>query len=174
MVAGEPAPEVRVSVRTPGPGDLVRLRVIARELQDQSVGIGDVDRAAVAVLEHEAPGWSVADVRQPFLDGRLSVEVEVESDVMKRRERHLRAELLLILGLREFEERQRAAVADLEEEVAVDSLGAEELIDLAPGGRERQPDHLLVELARGLEIIRDIGRDAGGKAALRGWPCYLR
>ena len=108
------------------------------------------------MLEHEGLRLLVAGRLQPLLDAFLRLRVHVQRDVVERRERHLRPELLLVLRVGELEERERAAVAEPEEAVAVGALGAEQHVLLAPGREQRQPDDVLVELARRLEILRDV------------------
>src|SRR6185503_14764163 len=58
----------------------------------------------------------------------------------------------------ELEERQRAAVAQPEEQMTISALGAEQHVRLAPGGHQRQADDVLVELAGRLQILRNICR----------------
>ena len=55
---------------------------------------------------------AVGDAR---LDAGLRLLVHVERDVMEGRHRHLRSELLLVFGIGELEEGERAAVADAKE-----------------------------------------------------------
>src|SRR6185437_10410427 len=157
VIARQPPLQVRVGIGATRSRDLVGSGVILRELQNQTVGIGDVHRAAVAMLEHECLRRHIAGLLQAPLDLRLSVAVDVQSDVMKGTEGHLRPELPVVLRLRELEERERPAVADAKEKMAVDALRAEELIDFAPGGHQRQADDVLIELARRLEVMRDVG-----------------
>src|SRR5439155_27147321 len=71
--------------------------------------------------------------------------------------RHLRPEFLLVLGICKLEERERPPVADPVEGMHVGAHLAEELIRLAPGREQRQPDDVLVELAGLLLIPRDVG-----------------
>ncbi len=92
----------------------------------------------------------VARGRKPALDAGLRVLVDVECNVVKRRERHLRPELRLILGIRELEEGERATVREAEKQVAVDTLGAEQHVLLTPSREQWQPDDVLIELARRL------------------------
>ena len=54
-------------------------------------------------------------------------------------------EEILVLLVRELEERERAAVGEAEERVAVDALGAEQLVGLGPGGEQREPEDVLEE-----------------------------
>jgi len=96
------------------------------------------------------------DRLQTLLDRLLRLSVHFERNVVKGRRRHLRPEQFLIVRVRKFEERQRAPVCQFEKQVAVDSLRAKQLVDLAPRRDERQPDDVLVECPRGLEVPRDI------------------
>ena len=64
---------------------------------------------------------------------------------MKRRGRHLRTEQILVSRVGELKEGQRAAIGQAEEQMAVGSLLAEQLVGLAPGRDQRQPDDVLVE-----------------------------
>jgi hypothetical protein len=80
----------------------------------------------------------------------------MQRDVVKGRERHLGAELLLIFGFLELKERQCTAVGQPEETVTVGPLRAEQHVLLAPGREQWKPDDVLVELARRLEIFRDV------------------
>ena len=131
--------------------------MIERELDDHAVGIGDVHRAAVAVLEHEGLRLLVAGVLEPLLDALLRFRIDIERDVVERRERHLGAELLLVARFRKLEERQRAAVAETEETMRIGALGTEQHVLLAPGGEQRQADDLLVEFSGCLEVLRYVG-----------------
>ena len=87
----------------------------------------------------------------------LRFGIDVERDVVKRRERHLRTELLLVALLGELEECQRAAVAQAEEAVRIGALRAEQHVLLAPGRQQRQADDLLVEFSGRLEVLRYVG-----------------
>src|SRR5690606_31576408 len=67
-------------------------------------------------------------------------------------------ELGLIVGIGELEEGQRPAIADAEEAMAVGAVLSEQEIGFAPGRGQRQADDVLVEVARGLEVLRHVGR----------------
>ena len=81
----------------------------------------------------------------------------MQRDVVERRERHLRPELVGVRRVGELEEREGAAVRQPEEQVAVRALGAEQHVLLAPGREQRQPDDVLIELPRRLQVARHIG-----------------
>ena len=61
-----------------------------------------------------------------------------------------------VLRVGELEERERPAVAETEEAVAVGALGPEQHVLLAPGREQRQADHVLVELACRLQVARHV------------------
>jgi hypothetical protein len=109
------------------------------------------------MFEHERSRLRVAGRVQALLDGLLHVSVDFQRDVMKRRLRHLRAEQLLVRLVRKLEERERAAVTEPEEQVAIRALRAEQHVGLAPRRHERQADDVLIELARLFEVLRDVG-----------------
>src|SRR5688572_25074122 len=158
VVAAQPALELRMRLAERIAVDVHRVRMVQRELDDHAVGIGDIYRAAIAVLEHEELRLLVAGVLETLLDARLRFLVHVERDVMEGREWHLRAELLLVTRIRELEEGQGAAVAESEETMRVGAFSAEQQVFLAPGGEQRQADDLLVELPGRLEIARHVCR----------------
>src|SRR6185295_12747692 len=158
VIALEPALELRMRLAERLAIDLRNLRVVERELDDHAVGIRDVHRAAIAVFQHERLRLLEAVLLEALLDTRLRFLVHVERDVVERRERHLRAELLLVTLFRELEESQRAAIAEAEEAMRVGALGTEQHVPLAPGGEQRQADDLLVEFPGRLEILRHVGR----------------
>jgi hypothetical protein len=80
------------------------------------------------------------------------VPIDLEGDVRERRLRHRRTEQLLVLRVGELEERERTPIRQSEERVAVDPLGTEQLVGLAPRRNERQSDQVLVEATRRLLI----------------------
>ena len=55
------------------------------------------------------------------------------------------------------ESQPNSARSQREEAMAVGALLAEELILLAPCGHQRQADDVLIEVARGLEVLRGVG-----------------
>ena len=65
------------------------------------------------------------------------------------------AQLVAIGGIGELEERQRAAVGEAEEGVAVGAPLAAQVLDLAPRGDEREAEDVLVEVAGALLIGDD-------------------
>src|SRR5580658_9231175 len=125
MIPGQPALELAMGVGAPVARDLVDLRMIERELEYQPIGIVDIDRAAVAVLEYV--GVRRLDPRggDALFDIRLRFRVHGQRNVVKRRGWHFRSEFLLILWILELEERQRAAVAYGVERVAIRAHFAE-------------------------------------------------
>src|SRR5690606_9901003 len=88
----------------------------------------------------------------PFELG-LGFLVDVERDVPERRRRQRWIEQRLVLGIGELEEREARLVAKLEEAVAVGAVLAEQEVCLAPGRGERNAEDVLVEVARGLEVL---------------------
>ncbi len=85
--------------------------VIAREFHDHSIGVGHIHRTAIAVFQHERLRFLETRILEPLLDPCLRLLIDPEGDVVKRRERHPGAKLLLIPRIRELEERQRPTVA---------------------------------------------------------------
>jgi hypothetical protein len=110
------------------------------------------------VLEHVGVGRDDPGLGDPRRDRVLRRLVDVERDVVERGLGHRRAELLLIAVVHELKERERAAVLELEEAVAVGADLAEQLVRLAPGRDQRQADDVLVERARLLEILGHVRR----------------
>jgi hypothetical protein len=107
------------------------------------------------VFEHVAAFEVV--LLDPPLEFVLRFLVDVESDVAERAGGQFRAELGLVIVMGELEERQRAAVGQPEEAVALGPHLAEQLLLLAPGRDEREAEDVLVEMARRLEVFADIG-----------------
>src|SRR5215831_7306327 len=99
-------------VGAPLASDLLNVRVIARELEDQAIGIGHVYRATVAMLQHVGVGRLDTCLGNARLDGGLSLGIDPQRDVMERSWRHLRTEFLLIRRIGELKERQRTPIAD--------------------------------------------------------------
>ena len=56
VVAPEPPLEGRVRIRLALLGDLRGVRRIARAFEEHPVGVFDIERAAIAVLQHKVPG----------------------------------------------------------------------------------------------------------------------
>src|ERR1700722_8074852 len=83
VIARQPALEFPVCVRPPGLRDLVRLRVIEREFEHQAVGIRNIDRAAIAVFQHEGVGRLDAGGGNTLLYGSLRRRVDRKCDVVK-------------------------------------------------------------------------------------------
>src|SRR4029079_7250707 len=143
VVAGQPAPQLGVRLAQRVAVDLLDLGMIEREFDDHPVGIGHVHRATIAVLQYEGLRLLVAVLLQALLDAGLRLLVDIQRDVVERRERHLRAELLLVALVGKLEERQRAAIAQAEKAVRIGAFGAEQHVLFAPGGQQRQADALL-------------------------------
>ncbi len=76
---------------------------------------------------------------------------------MEGTRRHLRAKEILVLRLRKLEKRQRTTVGQRKEQVAVNPLGSEQLVLLAPSRDQRKPDDVLIELPGRFQIARDVG-----------------
>ena len=98
MVSGHPAAQIRVRSGKARRIDLLGLRSIQRKLDNHAVRVRDIDRAAIAVLEHEGPRRLVAGGREPALVALLSHAVDIQRNVMKRGRRHFRTEELLVFG----------------------------------------------------------------------------
>src|SRR5690606_3855310 len=158
VVAAQPALQLGMGVAAVLIVDAFGVRVVTGELADHAVGILHVQRAAVAVLEQVGLRGGDAGLLHALLDAGQGFRIDVQRDVMERRWRHLRCEQLLVLLVGELEEGQRAAVTQPEEAVAVGALLAEQLVLLAPGGNQRQADDVFVEMPRGLQVLRRVGR----------------
>ena len=75
VVAPEPPLEGRVRIRLAVLGDLLGVGRIAREFEEHPVGVFDIDRAAIAVLQHKGVGRRIARRLDALLDrllGRVS------------------------------------------------------------------------------------------------------
>src|SRR6266542_2757909 len=75
VVAAQPADELGVRVRAPARGDFLDVGGIERELDDQPVRVGSVQRAAIAVVELEDVGLAVAGLAQPLGDRGLRLAI---------------------------------------------------------------------------------------------------
>ena len=104
MIASEPPPQLGMRIISPIGSDRFGVRRIDGQLDNHSVGICGVERRAVAMIEDEAVGLSIACGREPLLDLLLGLGIAFERDVMKRGGRHFRSEEFLILWLLELEE----------------------------------------------------------------------
>ena len=127
------------------------------ELDDHPVGIGDIERAAIAVLQHiglrfDDPGSG--DAAGEFV---LRVSIDLQGDVDERARRHLGAEFGLIVRIGELEEGERAAIGEFEEHVAIGALLAEQLVLFAIGRHQREAENVFVEGAGRLQILGHIG-----------------
>src|SRR4029453_15395385 len=157
VVAPEAALERRVRIRLALLGDLLGVRRIAREFEEHPVGICDIDRAAIAVLQHKGVGRRIARRLEALLDLVLRRWIDLERDVMKGRLRDWRAKRPLVILIGELKERQRAAVGEAEEAVAIRAHLPEQFVGFAPGRHQRQPNDLLVELTGLFHILGGIG-----------------
>src|SRR6185312_15835074 len=119
VISRHPALQFRPRVLLALHGALRRLGIVQGKFEDQIVWIGHIDGPAVAVLEYKRPRLLVPGRGQPLLDAFLRLAVHVERDMVKRRTRHLRSELLLIRGIRKFEEGQGPAIRKPEEQVTI-------------------------------------------------------
>src|SRR5690606_2832187 len=154
-VAREPAGELRVRVRAAPRSDLIRVGRIERELELQLVRRRDVERAAIAVVRH-----AIANPRafEPALGLVEMLAVYLERDMREARfARMLGAESLVVLGLCELEERERAAVGERVEGVAVLELSVRFRVvrPFAPGRNERHPEQILEEAPVRFLVLRD-------------------
>jgi hypothetical protein len=157
VIAREPAPELRVGVSAAGGVDLLDVAVVDRELDDHAIGIRGVERAAIAVLEHVDLRFDITGRAQPPFDLPLHVAVDLQRDVMERCLGQFWPKQLLVPFAGELKEGERRTVAQAEEQVAIGSFGAEQLIGLTPRGEQGQADDVFVELARAFEIAGDVG-----------------
>ncbi len=130
-----------------------RLGVVAGELDGHAVGIDHIDRAAIAMLERVGVRRGEAARGDAALDLGLLRGADMEGDVDEGRRGDVRHEQLFILLLGELEEGQSAAIAHLEEEMAIGALLAEQLVLLAIGRRQREAEEILVEGARRLRSL---------------------
>ena len=158
VVAGEPALERLVGVGPAVLGDLVDLRDVDGELEEHPVGVLGVQRPAVAVFEDVGALGLPVGLLEPPLELGLALGVDLHGDVAERRRRQLRVEQLIVVLVGELEERQGTAVGEPEERVAVDPLGAEQLVRLRPRGQQREAEDVLVERPRRGLILGDVGR----------------
>jgi hypothetical protein len=85
-------------------------------------------------------------------------------------------QLGVIVGVGELEERQRRAVGQAEERVAVLPFLAPDVLLLAPGGHEGHAQDVLVEVAGPLLVGHDVGVvvEAAGKDGRRHAPSLAR
>ena len=91
-------------------GDLIGVGNIEREFEEHTVGVSDIDRAAIAVLQHKGVGLLIARRLDALLDLLLGYFIDLERDVMKGRLCDRRAKRPLIILIGKLEERQRAAI----------------------------------------------------------------
>src|SRR5262252_7212056 len=85
VVAPEPPLEGRVRVRLALLSDLRGVRRIAREFEEHPVGVFDIERAAIAVLQHKGVGRRIARRLDALLDRLLCRWIDLERNVMKGR-----------------------------------------------------------------------------------------
>ena len=81
MIAGEPPPQLGMRIISPIGSDRVGVRRIDAQLDNHSVGIGDIERRAVAMLEDKAIGLSITHGCEPLLDLVLGLGIAFERDV---------------------------------------------------------------------------------------------
>src|SRR6478609_7937568 len=158
VIAAQPALELAVRIPAVLGVDLLRIRMIIRELADHAVGILGIDGAAVAMLQYVELRRGVAGVVETLLDASLSLGIDIQRDVMEGRGGNRRREQFLVFLVGELEEGQRTAVGQAEEAMAVHALLAEQFVLLAPGGDQRQADDVLVEVPGGFQILGGVGR----------------
>jgi hypothetical protein len=77
--------------------------------------------------------------------------------MVKRRRRHLWAELLLVPGICELEESQSATVTDLKEAMTLSAYCTKQLVGLAPRRNQREAEKLLIKTSGYFEILSDVG-----------------
>src|SRR5262245_12641291 len=157
VVAPEPALELRVRVGVANRVDLLDVRRVDREFDAQPVGARRIERHAVAVI-----GLTARDAGggEPSVDLVEGLPVDLEGDVLEAADLRidgLRALVHLRVG--ELEERQRAAVGQAEERVAIVDLALDLGVEgpLAPGRHQRQPQDVLEELPVHLMVADDEG-----------------
>src|SRR6478735_3338710 len=158
VVAAQPALELAVRITAVLGVDLLRIRMIIRELADHAVRILGIDGAAVAMLQYVELRFRVTGFLQALLDAGLGLGVDIQRDVMEGRSRDGRREQSLVFLVGKLEEGQRAAVGQAEEAMAVHAFLAEQFVLLAPGGDQRQADDVLVEVPGGFQILGGVGR----------------
>ena len=110
VVAAEPPLESRVRIRLALLGNLLGVGRIVRAFEEHPVGVFDIERAAIAVLQHKGVGRRIARRLEALRDRLLRRVIDLERDVMKRRLGDRRAKRPLVVLIGELEERQRAAL----------------------------------------------------------------
>jgi hypothetical protein len=138
MVAPEPTLEGRVRIRLAVLGDLIGVGTIEREFEEHTVGVFNVDGAAIAVLEHKGVGLHIARRLDALLDLLLSHFVDLERDVMKGRLDNRWAKRPLVVLVGELEERQCAAIRKTKEAVTIRAHLSEQLVGFAPGSQQEE------------------------------------
>src|SRR5262245_8968188 len=147
VVAPEPTLESRVRIRLAVLGDVIGVESIEREFKEHTVGVFDIDRTAIAVLQHKGVRLRIARGLDALLDLLLGHFIDLERDVMKGRLRDWRAKRPLVGLISKLKERQRAAIRKAKEAVTISAHLPEQLVGFAPGRNKRKPNHILVELA---------------------------
>src|SRR5262245_19604680 len=137
VVAPEPPLESRVCIRLALLGDLLGVGRIAREFEEHPVGIFDIERAAIAVLQHKGVGRRIARRLDALLDFLLRRWIDLERDMMKGCLRDGWAKRPLVVLVGELEERQRAAIRQAKEAVTIRAHLPKELVGFAPGRHQR-------------------------------------
>ena len=64
-------------------GDLIGVGSIEREFENHTVGIFDIDRTTITVLQHKGVGLRIARRLDTLLDLLLGQFIDLERDVMK-------------------------------------------------------------------------------------------
>ena len=99
--------------------------VVMGEFEDHAIGIGDIERPAIAVLEHIGLRFDQPCGGNPALKLGLGRAIDIERDMAERAGRKVRAKFGLVRSIGEREEGQRTAIGEAEEAVAIGPLGSE-------------------------------------------------
>ena len=78
VITSEPTLEGRLRICLVILGDLIGVGSIERELENQAVGVFDVDRAAIPVFQHKGVGILIARRLDTLLDRLLCPFVDLE------------------------------------------------------------------------------------------------
>lgn len=145
-----------MSAFPPGRVDLLDIRMIDCELQDEAIWIGQVERSAISMIGHHR--HLVSGILRPGTDGVLLLTGDQHREVPEEGEGSWRCELIGELAVRELEEGEAPAVSELVHGVTELLLvPAHQVLDFGPRGDEGHADDFLVELAGGLLIVGDVG-----------------
>ena len=91
VVALEPPSEGREGVRLALRGDPLGVRGVEREFEEHAVGVFDIERAAIAVLQHKGVGRRIARRLEALRDRLLCRVIDLERDVRWRCGSHMGA-----------------------------------------------------------------------------------